>query len=64
MKYSDIGFILEVDLEYPQELHESHRDYPLAPTNEVVPEEWLSEIQRDLVEQMKAMIIIELLLAN
>ena len=51
---SDIGFILEVDLEYPQELHESHRDYPLAPNKEVVPDEWLSDYQRDLAEQMKS----------
>ena len=27
---SPIGYFLEVDLEYPDELHELHNDYPLA----------------------------------
>ena len=28
---SSIGYFLKVDLEYPDELHELHNDYPLAP---------------------------------
>ena len=32
-----IGYILEVDLEYPEELHHEHHAYPLAPEKQVVP---------------------------
>ena len=30
---SSIGNFLKVDFEYPDELHELHNDYPLAPKN-------------------------------
>ena len=30
-KKSPIGYFLEIDLEYSDELHELHNEYPLAP---------------------------------
>lgn len=43
-KYKDNsqrGLILEVDLEYPKELHDLHNDYPLAAEKTNVTEDML-----------------------
>ena len=37
------GLILEVDLEYPKELHDLHNDYPLGPEKVKVTNEMLSD---------------------
>ena len=36
------GHILEVDLEYPKNLHYEYNDYPLAPVKIKIQKEWLS----------------------
>ena len=42
-KDSSTGYVLEVDLEYPQKLHGIYNDYPLAPEKINVPKQWLSK---------------------
>ena len=49
---SSIGYILEVDITYPEELHDIHADFPLAPTKEKIPRSWLSAYQNNMLDHM------------
>lgn len=39
---SDVGYILEVDLEYPPNLHSHHNCYPLAPERLIISQDMIS----------------------
>ena len=40
------GYILEVDLDYPEHLHIEHNSFPLAPDRIVVTKEDMSEYSK------------------
>ena len=46
---SEVGYIVEVDLEYPDHLHDIHSDFPLAPVKQSINTAWLSEYQRNVL---------------
>ena len=48
---SDRGLILEVDLEYPKELHNLHNDYPLGPEKIQVKKELLSDYCKEISDK-------------
>ena len=49
----EIGYFLEVDLEYPDELHELHNDYLLAPEKLTVFNDMLSKHCKEITDRYK-----------
>ena len=47
---SAVGYVMEVDLHYPDHLHDIHTDFPLSPTMETINSFWLGEYQTRLLE--------------
>ena len=41
-------YILEVDMEYPKELHDLHSDYPFAPENMFVSANMVSDFSKSI----------------
>lgn len=52
LKDDEVGFFLRVDLLYPNELHDEHKDHPLAAESFVVKEEMLSEWQKEQLKRL------------
>jgi len=50
---SDYGFILEVDLKYPKNLHESHSNFPLAPENVEITFDNLSNFSQEIIMKLE-----------
>ena len=48
---SPIGHFLEIDLEYPDELHELHNDYPLAPEKLAISYDMLSNYCKKIADE-------------
>jgi hypothetical protein len=52
----DKGYIFQVDLEYPEELHYEHNDYPLAVARGCVDKTELSPYQKELKDKVPSSI--------
>ena len=51
------GCFLEVDLKYPDELHELHSDYPLAPEKLIVSSDMLSKYRKKIADKYEIKVV-------
>ena len=51
---SETGYIVEADLEFPQELHEKLRQFPPCPETMTPQLDWFSEYQRSVMQKTQS----------
>ena len=54
-----MGYFPEVDLEYSDELHELHNDYPLAPEKLAVSSDMLSKYCKKIADEYEIKVVIK-----
>ncbi|KAL9962348.1 hypothetical protein ACROYT_G031442 [Oculina patagonica] len=52
-EHAKTGWIMEVELEYPKELHDAHDSYPLAPEKKKIDKEMYSPYQKKLMNDLE-----------
>ena len=57
MKKGEIGYFLEVYLEYPDELHKLHNNYPLAPEKLAVSSNMLSKYCKEIADKYEIKVV-------
>ena len=45
---SDIGYIIEVDLRYPDKIQEKTKNFPFCPENKVIPESKYNDYMKQI----------------
>uniref|UniRef100_A0ABD2WCX1 DNA-directed DNA polymerase n=1 Tax=Trichogramma kaykai TaxID=54128 RepID=A0ABD2WCX1_9HYME len=53
----DVGYILEVDLEYPQEYHDEHSDLPFCPEHRIPPDAKTKKLMTTLLKKKNTLFI-------
>ena len=54
-----IGYFLEVDLKYPDELHQLHNDYPLALEKLAVYSDMLSKYCQKIADKYQIILVMQ-----